>query len=147
VTRVLQVSAAAAEILQQSAVRARPRESCAALLGSLDTDTAAVAEVLRLTNSDSRPFRFEIGEAEIRRARARAAERGCEIVAIAHSHAARAVPSDRDRAAIAYSRYPWVIVGFDEDGNPEMTAFEAVSCARIQVVIARPAARAAPAPR
>lgn len=135
-TRALHMSSALADVLFRNAVLARPLEFCAALLGSTSVDTVVVADVVRLTNCDRRPDRFDITDAELRRAQVLAAEQRLEIVALVHSHSsARAVPSDRDRAAISYSRYPWAIVGFDERGDVEVNAYDVGSCVPIAVVI------------
>lgn len=110
--------------LEHAARSARPYECCGVLLGS-QRDTALVARALLvLRNSDRRPGRFSISDAQIRYARLIAHEQDSELIAIAHSHAdSPPIPSARDLATIRYATLPWLIGGFDEDDQFRLAAF------------------------
>ena len=127
VSPTVAISNAHASLIEEVARAARPYECCGVLIGRRNGTNGTVTDVVRLRNSDIRPARFSIPDVELRRARRVAQELESEVVAIFHSHAGRAVLSDQDRAAIAYSAYPWVIVGFDDRDGFEIAAFGASS--------------------
>ena len=135
ILRAVALSAAHASYIEYAARAARPYECCGALVGRRNDADGSVTDVVRLRNSDTRPARFSIPDMELRRARKVAQELKGEVVAIFHSHAGRALPSHPDRAAIAYSAYPWVIVGFDEQDDFEIAAFLAPSSGSLPVRI------------
>jgi proteasome lid subunit RPN8/RPN11 len=113
-------------LLGRAALAARPGEYAAALLGRVTTTTAVATAVLRLRNCDTRAGRFAVPDRELQRARRVAAERGCELVALAHSHPhSPPAPSRRDAAAIAVAAHPWLIVGFDGGDHALLAAFRA----------------------
>ena len=97
-----------------------------------------MTNIVRLRNSDIRPGRFSIADAEIRSAERIASESGREVLVILHSHSSTsAAPSIRDRSALAYSVYPWAIAGFDRDDRFELRAFHAGSAAVLPVSVGR----------
>jgi proteasome lid subunit RPN8/RPN11 len=141
VIRALTLHATHAATLARGARAARPLEYCAALLGRVDGGVAAVTDVVRLRNCDTSPGRFSVPDDELRRARLLAGERrgrvaACQVVALAHSHAsAPAAPSARDLLALAHSRHPWMIVGFDGHDGVELAVFLAGTGAQIPVLV------------
>lgn len=124
----LHLSAVHTVLIERGARSARPLEYCAALLGEEVDSRLIVTDVVRLRNSDTRRGCFVIADAEIRRARCVARELGRKLLAILHSHAENSpIPSGRDRTAMAYSQYPWVIAGFDAHDVVQFAAFDAGS--------------------
>jgi proteasome lid subunit RPN8/RPN11 len=106
------LSGAAWATVERAARAERPREYCAALLGT----GATVTDVVRLRNCDPRPGQFALPDAEVRRAQRVARERGRDVLALLHSHPfGPARPSADDLRSMAFSPYPWVIVAFDAE--------------------------------
>jgi len=135
--RGLSLSSTQAAGLERAARASRPLEYCAALLGDVDGELAVVTDLVRLRNCDTRPGRFAVADAELRHAELVARERRRVLVALLHSHAlAPAVPSARDLAAMAGSRWPWVILGFDPADRVELAAFDAGTATPIPIVAA-----------
>jgi proteasome lid subunit RPN8/RPN11 len=137
----LYLSAAKARAIEASARAARPHEYCGALLGCYTDSTATITHIVRLHNSDTRPGRFSIADAEIRYARLLASELRRDVVAVLHTHASSPpIPSEHDRSAIAHSSYQWVIAGFDRQDCFQIAAFLAHSLAPLPVRRAQEAA-------
>jgi proteasome lid subunit RPN8/RPN11 len=141
---LVEISAAAAAAIEEAARAARPYEFCGVVIGRRDEALVTGTDVIRLRNSDTRPLRFSIPDAELRRAHVVSTELACEVVAIVHSHPAnRAEPSPVDRASLAYSALPWLIAGFDEAGRYELAAFRAGSGELLPLAVREAPQRAA----
>ncbi|MEU6324618.1 Mov34/MPN/PAD-1 family protein [Streptomyces sp. NPDC047009] len=144
----IEISATAVAAIEEAARAAQPCEFCGVVIGDRDGDLISAIDIVRLRNSDTRPSRFSIADAELRRARGVAAELAREVVAIVHSHTAgRAEPSPVDRASLAYSTLPWLIAGFDETGCYELAAFCAGSCDRLLLEVREDSAGASSSAR
>jgi proteasome lid subunit RPN8/RPN11 len=104
----LGIDAGARRALVEACERAGRREACGFLLGAARPEPVATA-VVEAGASDGAAF--EVAAYEVRRARAVAAERGLQILALFHSHpSGRPEPSEADLAALRTSEWPWVIV-------------------------------------
>jgi [CysO sulfur-carrier protein]-S-L-cysteine hydrolase len=90
---------------------AAPRECCGFLLGEREAERLVVRRVLEITNSVRTVGGFEIPDSEIRRVRRLAASWSIMILGVYHSHPdGQEGLSGIDRAAMAHSEWPWVIV-------------------------------------
>jgi proteasome lid subunit RPN8/RPN11 len=97
--------------LQRACEAAYPRECCGVLLGITDGTRLIVRRVISTVNAVSTIGGFAIPDHEMRRVRLLAAEWGLPIVAVFHSHPSGSTElSSSDRAALAHSEWPWVIV-------------------------------------
>jgi proteasome lid subunit RPN8/RPN11 len=97
--------------LQRACEAAYPRECCGVLLGITDGTRLMVRRVVSTLNAVSMVGGFAIPDYEMRRVRLLATELGLPIMAVFHSHpSGSAELSSSDRAALAYSEWPWVIV-------------------------------------
>jgi len=106
------------------------------LLGRRAERDIFVTDVLRLRNSDARRNRFSIADIEVKRCELVAVQLEREIVTIIHSHASSLpIPSATDRGALARSRYPWLIVGFDADDALRLAAFAPLSGESLPIVV------------
>jgi proteasome lid subunit RPN8/RPN11 len=91
-----------------------PRECCGVLLGEHEDGRLVVRRVLPTLNAASLPGGFAIPDHELRRARLIAEGAGLRILAIFHSHPGGAAAlSSTDRAALAGSEWPWVVLTRD----------------------------------
>ena len=89
---------------------ALPNESCAFLLGHNYT----VAEILPMRNIDESSITFSIEPAELLRAYNLAESKGMEVIAIFHSHPAKAWPSSTDIKFMEINPVVWVIYSTTE---------------------------------
>ncbi len=96
--------------LVEIAKDALPNESCAFLLGH----NYKVAEVLPMRNIDESPITFSIEPAELIRAYNLAESKGMEVIAIFHSHPAKAWPSSTDIKFMEINPVVWVIYSTTE---------------------------------
>src|SRR3712207_1191356 len=92
------------------AKQALPNESCAFLLGH----NYEVAEILPMRNIDESPITFSIEPAELIQAYNLAESKGMEVIAIFHSHPARAWPSSTDIKFMEVNPVVWVIYSTTE---------------------------------
>jgi len=84
---------------------ALPNESCAFLLGHNDR----VAEILPMRNIDDSPVTFSIEPTELIYAYNLAETKGMDVIAIFHSHPAKAWPSSTDVKFMEINPVVWVI--------------------------------------
>jgi proteasome lid subunit RPN8/RPN11 len=89
---------------------ALPNESCAFLLGH----NYKVAEILPMRNIDESPIKFTIEPAELLQAYNLAESKGMEVIAIFHSHPAKAWPSSTDIKFMEINPVVWVIYSTTE---------------------------------
>jgi proteasome lid subunit RPN8/RPN11 len=89
---------------------ALPNESCAFLLGRNDK----VAEILPMRNIDESPVTFNIDPTELIYAYNLAESKGMEVIAIFHSHPAKAWPSSTDIKFMEINPVVWVIYSTTE---------------------------------
>ncbi len=89
---------------------ALPNESCAFLLGH----NYKVAEILPMRNIDQSPITFSIEPAELIQAYNLAESKGMEVIAIFHSHPAKALPSSTDIKFMEINPVVWVIYSTTE---------------------------------
>ncbi len=89
---------------------ALPNESCAFLLGHNDK----VAEILPMRNIDESTITFSIEPAELIQAYNLAESKGMEVIAIFHSHPAKAWPSSTDIKFMEINPVVWVIYSTTE---------------------------------
>jgi proteasome lid subunit RPN8/RPN11 len=100
--------------LRRAFEAALPRECCGVLMGKADGARSIVCRVVNTSNAVSTTGGFAIPDQEMRRVRRLAARLGLSILAIFHSHPGGSPePSDGDRAALAHSEWPWVILTQD----------------------------------
>jgi proteasome lid subunit RPN8/RPN11 len=77
-----------------------PWESCALLLGEINTDNLdeiIVSDVLPVKNSDSSPVTFSIDPVDLMKAYQLSEARKQQVVGIFHSHPAEPFPSSTDK--------------------------------------------------
>ncbi len=96
--------------LVEVAKDALPNESCAFLLGHNDR----VAEILPMRNIDDSPVTFSIEPTELIYAYNLAESKGMEVIAIFHSHPAKAWPSSIDIRFMEINPVVWVIYSTTE---------------------------------
>lgn len=89
---------------------ALPNESCAFLLGH----NYKVAEILPMRNIDQSPITFSIEPAELIQAYNLAESKGMEVIAIFHSHPAKAWPSSTDIKFMEINPVVWIIYSTTE---------------------------------
>jgi [CysO sulfur-carrier protein]-S-L-cysteine hydrolase len=89
---------------------ALPNESCAFLLGHNDK----VVKILPMRNIDESPVTFSIEPAELLHAYNLAESKGMEVIAIFHSHPAKAWPSSTDIKFMEINPVVWVIYSTTE---------------------------------
>jgi proteasome lid subunit RPN8/RPN11 len=104
------VTAAHIRQIIEIAKDALPNESCAFLLGQ----NYKVAEILPMRNIDESPVTFSIEPAELIQAYNLAESKGMEVIAIFHSHPARAWPSSTDIKFMEVNPVVWVIYSTTE---------------------------------
>jgi proteasome lid subunit RPN8/RPN11 len=97
--------------LVEIAKDAFPNESCAFLLGHNDT----VAEILPMRNIDDSPITFSIEPTELIYAYNLAETKGMDVIAIFHSHPAKAWPSSTDVKFMEINPVVWVIYSTTEN--------------------------------
>ncbi|MDQ3727204.1 MAG: M67 family metallopeptidase [Thermoproteota archaeon] len=102
------------EELIKIAKDALPNECCAFLLGQHNED-GKVAIILRMRNIDESPVSFSIDPAELLNAYTLAETKGMEIIAIFHSHPAKASPSSTDIKYMQINPVAWVIYSTTEN--------------------------------
>lgn len=92
------------------AKEALPNESCAFLLGH----NCEVAEILPMRNIDESPITFSIEPAELIQTYNLAESKGMQVIAIFHSHPAKAWPSSTDMKFMEINPVVWVIYSTTE---------------------------------
>src|SRR3712207_4592638 len=92
------------------AKEALPNESCAFLLGH----NYEVVEILPMRNIDESPITFSIEPAELIQAYNLAESKGMQVIAIFHSHPAKAWPSSTDIKFMEINPVVWVIYSTTE---------------------------------
>src|ERR671915_1912419 len=97
--------------LVEVAKDALPNESCAFLLGHND----GVAEILPMRNIDDSPVTFSIEPTELIYAYNLAETKGMDVIAIFHSHPAKAWPSSTDVKFMEINPVVWVIYSTTEN--------------------------------
>jgi proteasome lid subunit RPN8/RPN11 len=120
----LRLTGSACSALDAVCAAAYPLEACGFLLGegAWITGIAAVREAVQDRDS------FEIPDHEVRRILAYARERGLGVRALFHSHpSGDNTLSAADRAALAYSAWPWVVVTREPElSGIRLTGYSAV---------------------
>jgi proteasome lid subunit RPN8/RPN11 len=91
--------------LLEVAKDALPNESCAFLLGHNDR----VAKILPMRNIDESPVTFSIEPTDLIYAYNLAESKGMDVIAIFHSHPAKAWPSTTDMKFMEINPVIWVI--------------------------------------
>jgi proteasome lid subunit RPN8/RPN11 len=91
--------------LMEVAKDALPNESCAFLLGHNDR----VAKILPMRNIDQSPVTFSIEPTDLIYAYNLAESKGMDVIAIFHSHPAKAWPSSTDMKFMEINPVIWVI--------------------------------------
>ncbi len=89
---------------------ALPNESCAFLLGH----NYEVAEILPMRNIDESPVTFSVEPAELIQVYNLAESKGMQVIAIFHSHPAKAWPSSTDIKFMEINPVVWVIYSTTE---------------------------------
>jgi proteasome lid subunit RPN8/RPN11 len=97
--------------LVEVAKDALPNESCAFLLGHNDR----VAKILPMRNIDESPVTFSIEPTELIYAYNLAESKGMDVIAIFHSHPAKAWPSSTDMKFMEINPVIWVIYSTTEN--------------------------------
>jgi proteasome lid subunit RPN8/RPN11 len=97
--------------LVEVAKDALPHESCAFLLGHNDR----VAKILPMRNIDESPVTFSIEPTELIYAYNLAESKGMNVIAIFHSHPAKAWPSSTDMKFMEINPVIWVIYSTTEN--------------------------------
>ncbi len=97
--------------LVEVAKDALPNESCAFLLGHNDR----VAKILPMRNIDESPVTFSIEPTELIYAYNLAERKGMDVIAIFHSHPAKAWPSGTDVKFMEINPVIWVIYSTTEN--------------------------------
>jgi proteasome lid subunit RPN8/RPN11 len=97
--------------LVEVAKDALPHESCAFLLGHNDR----VAKILPMRNIDESPVTFSIEPTELIYAYNLAESKGMDVIAIFHSHPAKAWPSSTDMKFMEINPVIWVIYSTTEN--------------------------------
>lgn len=92
------------------AKEALPNESCAFLLGH----NYEVAEILPMRNTDESPVTFSVEPAELIQVYNLAESKGMQVIAIFHSHPAKAWPSSTDIKFMEINPVVWVIYSTTE---------------------------------
>lgn len=119
---MLFVMRAPVEALAAACDAAFPCEACGFLLGRTTGDGIVAVDVARARSSSAMQGEFEICDDELRRIRAWSDERSLEIVALFHSHpSGERSLSVADRAALAYSEWPWLVVTRSRGGSAPVT--------------------------
>jgi proteasome lid subunit RPN8/RPN11 len=108
--KTLLLTAAHIRRLIEIAKDALPNESCAFLLGH----NYKVAEILPMRNIDESPTTFSIEPAELIQAYNLAESKEMEVIAIFHSHPAKAWPSSTDIKFMEINPVVWVIYSTTE---------------------------------
>ncbi len=114
-----------ADAIAAHAARGYPREVCGLVLGSIEGENFVVREALeaRNRNTERAHDRFELDPKDYRRAEARAAQLGLEIVGVYHSHPdCPAQPSPTDRA-FAWDGWLYPIVSVRDGKAIEIRAW------------------------
>ena len=97
--------------LVEVAKDALPNESCAFLLGHNDR----IAKILPMRNIDESPVTFSIEPTELIYAYNLAESKGMDVIAIFHSHPAKAWPSSTDMKFMEINPIIWVIYSTTEN--------------------------------
>jgi proteasome lid subunit RPN8/RPN11 len=97
--------------LVEVAKDALPNESCAFLLGHNDR----VAKILPMRNIDESPVTFSIEPTELIYAYNLAESKAMDVIAIFHSHPAKAWPSSTDMKFMEINPVIWVIYSTTEN--------------------------------
>lgn len=97
--------------LVEVAKDALPNESCAFLLGHNDR----IAKILPMRNIDESPVTFSIEPTELIYAYNLAESKGMDVIAIFHSHPAKAWPSSTDMKFMEINPVIWVIYSTTEN--------------------------------
>jgi proteasome lid subunit RPN8/RPN11 len=117
--------------------RQLPNEACGFLLAKRSTAGQPLScEFALSARTTPRVQQFEIPDAELRRTRAWANDRGLEVVAIFHSHPSGDLRlSAADRAGLEYSEWPWVVVTRDSrSGRAVLTGYAGGNGGRLRIV-------------
>ena len=89
-----------------------PCESCALLLGEINTDNQdeiIVSDVIPVKNSDSSPITFSIDPVDLMNAYQLSEARKQQVVGIFHSHPAEPFPSSTDKRYMKINPVVWLI--------------------------------------
>jgi proteasome lid subunit RPN8/RPN11 len=89
-----------------------PCESCALLLGEINTDNLdeiIVTDVIPVKNSDSSPVSFSIDPVDLLKAYQLSEARNQQVVGIFHSHPADPFPSSTDKSYMEINPVVWII--------------------------------------
>ena len=106
--------------VQSHALAEHPRECCGMLLGT----PGHIVDCARAANLEEGTTRFRIDPRDHIRAIRDARSRELDVVGFYHSHPrSRAYPSDTDVAEAGYAGVVHLIVGVDEQGEPEARLF------------------------
>jgi proteasome lid subunit RPN8/RPN11 len=125
----LKLSAAAEAEIRRLAAAAYPDEGCGVLIGSFDTDSAAVLEATsgRNLSTDRLRDRYLLDPGDIQAADRRARARGLDVVGFWHSHPdhpARASATDSAQASgLGWPGYAYIIVSSVAGGTGDLNAF------------------------
>lgn len=104
-----------------------PEEACGLLLGRIAGDDISILRAVAVENAwperDERTHRFAIDPLVQMKAEQKAAAEGLELIGFYHSHPkGRAVPSELDRS-VAWPKYVYLILGYDEPAGPTPRAW------------------------
>jgi proteasome lid subunit RPN8/RPN11 len=101
-----------AESLASLARDSLPWESCALLLGEINTDSLdeiIVTDVIPVKNNDSSPVSFSIDPVDLLKAYQLSEARNQQVVGIFHSHPAEPFPSSTDKRYMKINPVVWII--------------------------------------
>ena len=100
------------EFLTSLAKKSLPLESCALLLGEINTnnlDEIIVTDVIAVKNSDSSPVSFSIDPDDLIEGYQLSESRNLQVVGIFHSHPAEPFPSSIDKRYMKINPVVWLI--------------------------------------
>jgi proteasome lid subunit RPN8/RPN11 len=100
------------DFLTSLAKQSLPLESCALLLGEINTNNLeeiVVSDVIAVKNSDSSPISFSIDPDDLIAGYQISESRNLQVVGIFHSHPAEAFPSSIDKIYMKINPVVWVI--------------------------------------
>lgn len=100
------------EFLTSLAKESLPLESCALLLGEINTqnlEEIIVIDVIAVKNSDSSPVSFSIDPDDLMEGYQLSESRNLQVVGIFHSHPAEPFPSSLDKRYMKINPVVWLI--------------------------------------
>jgi [CysO sulfur-carrier protein]-S-L-cysteine hydrolase len=100
------------EFLTSLAKKSLPLESCALLIGEINTnnlDEIIVSDVIAVKNSDSSPVSFSIDPDDLIEGYQLSESRNLQVVGIFHSHPAEPFPSSIDKRYMKINPVVWLI--------------------------------------